>query len=224
MERGRRGTAEAQRPQIVLGQHHLAGVAADSIFRRRKPGDPPALEQRLERARRLRLDDEARHGVVGEVGQFEVFDDLSHLTQRGERRLEIPGNPGLGLVERPLEDAEFPAAATRRRLPCRRHRGGIVGIGPGDGRQHESAIFRRPRERSELVHRPAERHGAVAAHPAVGGAQAAHSTEARRETGSIPTSPSRWRRARVPRRPTRPIRSTIPLTSTTGPTASFPDQ
>ena len=81
-------------------------------------------------------------------------------------------NGGEGRVSRGLARS---AAGWRRRnrRPVERRisHGVVVAIGAVDRIQHQHAIFHRSTHRPNLVHRPAERHGAVAADAPVGGAQ-----------------------------------------------------
>src|ERR1019366_3471415 len=107
---------------------------------------------------------------------------------------------------------------------------GIFGVLAGDCLEDDAAIFGRVREGAEFIQGPGERHGAVAAHQPIGGAQGGDAAEGgrgddgtggfradgggegggrrRRGRGGRGTGrfPSRWRRAPGRRRRRQPIR------------------
>ena len=66
-----------------------------------------------------------------------------------------------------------------------------------DDVEHDAAIVERARDRPDLVHRPRQRHGAVAAHAAVGRAQARHAAEVRRAEDRAPRLGADARTARA---------------------------
>src|SRR6202035_1730764 len=91
--------------------------------------------------------------------------------ERLERALEVLAHRVLAAVGHPAEDAkaEAPragAVGVVAERPVRRR--GIRGVTTGDGLENQAAVVRAEGERTELVERPAERHRAVPAHPAVG--------------------------------------------------------
>src|SRR5687768_6365016 len=57
--------------------------------------------------------------------------------------------------------------------------GGIGGLGTGDRGEHEAAVLRGARERTQLVRRPAQGHGAMATHSAVRGPESGDPAERR---------------------------------------------
>ena len=74
VEGRRRRTPNPERAQVVLCQDDLAGVPAEPVLGSGERGDPAALEQRLEGARRLaRRSRCSAMRIVGIVGKLEIL-------------------------------------------------------------------------------------------------------------------------------------------------------
>ena len=154
--------------------------------------DAAAARQIVERRRRLRVEDHA-HRVRGEIRQPDRLEHHSRPPQGVERRplhrqlARRRLRPSEQLSERrALELVGHVAHAQRpevdRRRPGERrvdHRI-VAAVGAVDGVEHKRAVLRGAAHRPDLVHRPAERHRAVAADAAVSRAQPGNAACCRR--------------------------------------------
>ena len=118
---------------------------------------------------------EFKAGVAHDIEHGGAVDLVDALQRLALLAMMGAGLAGISRFEGISHVADAQAMRIKRRIPGEgrgreRH---VAAIGAVDGAEDQRAIFDRARHRPDLVHAPAEGHGAVAADAAEGGAQAA---------------------------------------------------
>jgi hypothetical protein len=109
-----------------------------------------------------------RHGLGAERAQHrEAFLERGAHLQVHWRILGLQHDANA----QPLDAVAKPRGEIGHRLVADR---AVVGVMAGDRIHHQRAVLGRARERTDVIERPGARHGAVAAHAAIGGFKSDH--------------------------------------------------
>ena len=172
--------ADTQRTQVVPGQHRSPGVASVAVHRVGEAFRAAALDELVEGAGGLGHEDDPGDRFVGKVRQSHLLDGGRPL-EVAKGAVEVVPHVVMNAVRGVPQDAEpegSSGGAAGVVVKGGLMSGGVQGVRAGDGLQDKSAVVGVEAQGAQLVQGPAQGHGAVAAHAAVGGPEAGNAAHA----------------------------------------------
>ena len=172
--------SDTQGAQVVLGQHRGPCVAPVAVHQIGEAFRATALDELVEGAGGLGHEDGPGDRFVGEVRQGHLLDG-GYPLQVAKGAVEVVPHVVMDAVRSVPQDAEpegSSGGAAGVVVKGGLMGGGVQGVRAGDGLQDKAAVVGVEAQGAQLVQRPAQGHGAVAAHSAVGGPEAGDAADA----------------------------------------------